>query len=85
MSYLIFNKLYKIHECFNSPKTVSHMCIGLTEYFLSLAGGLCRRSFLKQGYITIRELEEVLSYHITWNEYIPVHELDLVPSLYMPL
>ena len=65
---------------FNFPNIVSHK---YTE--LRLAGGLCRRSFLKQGYITIRELEEVLSYHITWNEYIPVHELDLVPSLYMPL
>ena len=70
---------------FNFPNIVSHKCTELTEYLLSLAGGLCRRSFLKQGYITIKELEEVLSYHITWNEYIPVHELDLVPSLYMPL
>ena len=70
---------------FNFPNIVSHKYTELTGYFLRLAGGLCRRSFLKQGYITIRELEEVLSYHITWNEYIPVHELDLVPSLYMPL
>ena len=69
----------------NFPNIVSHTYTGLTEYCLRLAGSLCRRSSLKQGYITIRELEEVLSYHITWNEYIPVHELDLVPSLYMPL